>query len=183
MHTRLERALPRPGSVLSPAGAGGLLVLGLGNDILGDDAVGLHALRSAQASLRERGADAAVSFKELNAGGFDLMYEVEGYDALVVVDAWFTRDSVPGRVRVLGPEAFQPSSSVTSAHLLSLPGALALSARLGYTTPALIAAVVIEVDERCHDFGTELSADVARSVPAAAAHVVEVVEAHFAGDG
>ena len=33
----------------------------------------------------------------------DLAYEVEGYAGLLVVDAWFTAEAVPGRVRVFGP--------------------------------------------------------------------------------
>lgn len=154
-----------------------LLVLGMGNEILTDDAVGLVALARVQEELGTAADDADVTFKALNTGGLDLLYEVEGYDTLVVIDAYHASDSVPGRCRVLSAADLGPASArIDSAHLLSLPSALLLSVELGYHTPELLGIVVIDVDDRCQLFGTTLSEPVEKAVPEAVAAAIELIE-------
>jgi len=154
-----------------------LLVLGLGNDILSDDAVGLRVLERVRAELSGFTPPGGVTFKGLCTGGLDLLYEVEGYDALVVIDAYHASDSVPGRCRVLGEGDFGPASArLDSAHLLSLPPALRLPAELGYHTPELLGVAVVDVDDRCQEFGTTLSEPVARAVPVATRAALEMIE-------
>ena len=60
------------------------LVLGLGNPILGDDAVGLHVMRA----VRRIGPHLPdVEYRERCVGGLDLLFEIEGFERLVLVDA------------------------------------------------------------------------------------------------
>lgn len=157
--------------------SGRMIVLGLGNDILSDDAVGLRVLERVRAELATGRPELDVTFKALCTGGLDLLYEVEGYDSLVVIDAYHASDSVPGRCRVLGGGDLGPGSAhFDSAHLLSLPSALTLSRELGYHTPELLGVVVIDVDDRCQEFGTTLSEPVERAVPRATRAALEVIE-------
>lgn len=157
-----------------------LLVLGMGNEILSDDGVGLVILDMVEERLGDRrGGD--VVFKKMNTGGLDLIYEAEGFDRLIVVDAYFAEDAVPGRVRILGAEDLGAGSSqVDSAHLLSLPDALEVSRRLGYRTPVLDAAVVVDVGESCLIFGEELSPEIAMAAREACDIVAEMVEKRYA---
>ena len=71
------------------------LVLGLGNPLLGDDAVGLKVA----ALVRER-LDGApgVDVLEEEAGGLRLMERMTGYDRAVLVDAAVT-GGTPGTIR------------------------------------------------------------------------------------
>ena len=58
-----------------------ILVLGLGNDILGDDAVGLLAARRLRAFL-----PASVDVLEAAGGGIGLLDVLEGYDCALLLD-------------------------------------------------------------------------------------------------
>ncbi len=163
--------------------SGKLLILGMGNEILSDDAVGLVAMDMVQEQLGPEFCDDRVVFKKMNTGGLDLIYETEGFDHLIVVDAYFAEDAVPGRVRVLAAEDLGDSGTETvdSAHLLSLPGALGVSKKLGYQTPDLEAAVVVDVGENCLVFGEQLSPGIAEAAREAAGIIVEMVENHARG--
>ena len=58
-------------------------VLGLGNDLLGDDGVGLEAARAAGSTPRHPAIEVVGS----SVGGLGLLEELEGCDAAVVVEA------------------------------------------------------------------------------------------------
>ena len=62
-----------------------ILVLGLGNDILGDEAVGLLAARRLRALLPE-----SVDVVESGGGGLDLLDVLEGYDRAILLDSILT---------------------------------------------------------------------------------------------
>lgn len=154
-----------------------LLVLGLGNPILRDDSAGLIACEAARRLLAPIVESRAVTFKALCIGGFDLLYEIEGYDALIVVDAFHTEESVPGRVRTLSLEDLCAGDATSiSGHLISLPRAIELSGSLGLKTPELIAAVVIDVGAEGLEFGEDLSPRVEEAVPIAADIVCRLVK-------
>jgi len=160
-----------------PEGGRPLLVLGLGNPILSDDAVGFHVLRHARRLCAERSLDEGVAFSERCIGGLDLLFEIEGCDGLIVVDAFHSRSGDPGRVRTLTSAEMGPAELAgVQDHWLNLPGALALGRRLGSHVPTSIAAVVIDVGENCLVFGEELSPPVAAAVPTAAAAVLDLIQ-------
>ena len=152
-----------------------LLVVGIGNEIRCDDAVGLEV---ADAVAGRTSKQPRVTVKKLSAGGWQLLHEIEGYDRLVVVDAFFSRESQPGLIRVHSGEKTMPTggSNTAFAHLLSIPDALALSVTHGYHTPRLVGMVTIDVGESCLGFGTGLSPDVAAAVPGAVEAVLELLE-------
>lgn len=161
---------------------GGLLVLGLGNPIRHDDGVGIEVLRLGRERLT--GLSGRVTFRALCAGGFDLLYEVVGYDGLIIVDSLYREGSVPGRVGLLGLEDLERGdAATTSPHLLGLPSALAWSERLGYETPSFLGAVAIEVGESCMVFGEGLSEPVRAAVPAAVELLCSVVREAAARTG
>jgi len=148
----------------------------MGNEILTDDAVGLVVLSRVREELGATTADTEVTYKALNTGGLDLLYEVEGYDELLVIDAYHAADSVSGRCRVLSADDLGPATvRFDSAHLLSLPSALHISRELGYHTPELIGLIVIDVDDRCQLFGTTLSDPVEKAVPEAVTAAIDLV--------
>jgi len=73
------------------------LVLGLGNELAGDDAVGVLAARA----VREDLADAA-DVVESSASGMALIEVLAGYERAVVVDAIMTGKSAPGTITEMG---------------------------------------------------------------------------------
>ncbi len=70
-------------------------VLGIGNVLMGDDAIGPYAVRLLEARYR---LPEGVSAEDLGTPGLDLTDFVEGLDALIVVDAVSARGR-PGEIR------------------------------------------------------------------------------------
>ncbi|MDJ0763164.1 MAG: hydrogenase maturation protease [Myxococcota bacterium] len=151
----------------------------MGNEIRCDDAIGLTVLERVKHRLQNINNQQEITFLSLRTGGLDLIYELEGYDDLIVVDSYFSPSSKPGRVRILYEEDLIGALSVDSAHLISLPTALTLSKRLGYHTPRLICAVVIDVGEQCMVFGSSLTEEVAQAGNEAADRTCEIVREYL----
>ena len=143
------------------------LVLGLGNPLLGDDAVGLKVA----ALVRER-LDGApgVDVEEEEAGGLRLMERMAGYDRAVLVDAAVT-GGAPGEVRRLVPEDL-PTQRTAAAHGIDLSRALALGRQLGYPMPEEVRIVAIEAASVL-EFREDMTPAVAAAVEPAVAAVLE----------
>ena len=141
----------------------GSVVIGLGNPILGDDAVGLHV---AQALKTELAGVAGVVIKELHAGGMRVMDAIAGFERAVIVDAMCTGALRPGSVRRLEVDQLGQARNLASTHDTNLPTALALGRMLGLRMPSAVTIFGIEALE-VETFGEVLSADVRRAVPEA----------------
>ncbi len=141
----------------------GTVVIGLGNPILGDDAVGLRVARALKAELA---GVAGVVIKELHAGGLRVMDAVAGFERAVIVDAMRTGALRPGCVRRLEVGQLGQARNLASTHDTNLPTALALGRMLGLPMPREVTIFGIEALD-VETFGEELSADVRRSVPEA----------------
>jgi len=106
---------------------GRTLVAGFGNELRGDDGVGIaviHRLESAGF------ASAEVSLMEVGTGGLRLAQELlAGYDRLVVVDAMARGGSV-GTVYLLEVEVVEPVAEV-DLHLAVPSRALSVAQALG----------------------------------------------------
>lgn len=145
------------------------LVLGLGNPLLGDDAIGLRV----SAVVRERLAGrAGVEVREEEAGGLRLMEALTGYDRAVVVDAAVT-GGTPGTIRRVGPEEL-PTQRTAIAHGIDLPRALELGRALGLPMPAEVRIVAIEA-QRVLEFTTEMTPAVAAALEPAVQAVLDEV--------
>jgi hydrogenase maturation protease len=150
-----------------------MLVLGLGNPLLGDDSAGLRVVQKLRSRLSGR---PDVEVDEDYWGGLRLMERMIGFDRVVVVDAMCSA-AAPGTVRVLSPDAV-PTRHSTSAHDTDLCTALELGRRTGAKLPtrenirlvAIEAADVLAFSERCTpevDGGIERAVEVVLSLLAA----------------
>jgi hydrogenase maturation protease len=70
------------------------LVIGVGNPILADDAVGPLAVENLQKLFKKRSKN--IDFKINYSGGFDLLLEMIGYRRVLVIDSIQYRDDKPG---------------------------------------------------------------------------------------
>jgi hydrogenase maturation protease len=115
------------------------LVLGLGNDILADDAVGLLAARDLAASL-----DGPVDVRETSVHGVALLDLLTGYDRAILIDAVRTGRHPPGTVLALDPASLS-AACAPSPHYAGLPEVLALARALDLEFPSRISIVAVEV--------------------------------------
>ncbi len=145
------------------------LVLGLGNPLLGDDAVGLRVA----ALVRERlGALADVDVREEESGGLRLMEVMTGYDRAIVVDAAVT-GGAPGTIRRVGPDEL-PTQRTAIAHGIDLPRALELGRTLGLPMPAEVRVVAIAA-ESVLEFREQMTPAVTAALEPAVAAVLDEI--------
>jgi len=145
------------------------LVLGLGNPLLGDDAVGLKVA----ALVRERlDGREDVDVAEEEAGGLRLMEQMTGYDRAVLVDACLSAGA-PGTVHRVGPDEL-PTQRTAIAHGIDLPRALALGRSLGLPMPEVVRVVAIEA-ESILEFRESMTPSVAAAIEPAVAAVLEEI--------
>jgi hydrogenase maturation protease len=76
-----------------------ILIAGIGNIFLGDDAFGVEVARL----LSARPLPAGVRVSDFGIRGFDLAYALDGYDVTILVDAC-PRGGEPGSLYVIEPE-------------------------------------------------------------------------------
>lgn len=105
-----------------------VLVAGVGNVFLGDDGFGVEVARR----LAARALPEDVRVADYGIRAVHLAYDLDGYDALVLVDA-HARGDEPGTLYVLEPAAAGSSSPspVMDAHGMTPDAVLGLFATLG----------------------------------------------------
>ena len=148
------------------------LVLGLGNPILTDDGVGIHAVRALARRLNRPDVEVA----EASLGGLRLLDTAVGYDRLVLVDA-IQAGGRPGQVYRLGPNDLRSSLHAASSHDLSLPTALELGRRLGLALPEdeAITIVAVEVEDEL-TFGELCTSQVQAAIPQVVQMILKVLK-------
>jgi hydrogenase maturation protease len=73
------------------------LVLGIGNDILGDDGVGISIARE----VARRISIADVAVEETGAAGLSILELIRGYDRLIIADAILMEGNEVGKIHRL----------------------------------------------------------------------------------
>ena len=128
----LVAAVPRPA-----------VLVGLGNPVRGDDAVGLRvaeAVASLLAAQPVPGARVVTSTR----GGFELIDLLEGADRAIIVDCLDLPDAVPGRVRQLSVREVAGAARLVGSHELGLGDAVAFARLSGVAMPERIEVFAIE---------------------------------------
>lgn len=137
------------------------LVLGLGNLLLADEGVGVHAARA----FIDGGCPSDVTVLDVGTGLLDALPAIEGADRIVVVDAVEAGGS-PGSVyRIPFADIVRPEI-IASMHGFDLSRVLALAGR--HEAPEV---VVIGVEPERIEWSLELSPAVAAALPAVLAAV------------
>ncbi len=119
------------------------LVLGIGNDILMDDGVGPRVVRKLEESFPLEG----VEYSNITLGGLDIVEYINGYEAVVFVDAIKTRGGVPGDVYEFTPADFKETLHLTNLHDISFLTALELGKQLDFDIPKDVYIFAVEIIE------------------------------------
>ena len=136
------------------------LILGLGNDILTDDAVGLVAARQLAVRFAE---DPFVHVRETMEMGLALLDYIVGYDRVILLDAIRTGRAVPGSIHKLDDEELQSIQGPTP-HFLGVGETLALGRQLGLAMPERVTILAVEIEDP-FTLGTEMTSAVREAVP------------------
>lgn len=119
------------------------LVVGIGNEDRGDDAIGAQVVRALLARWDGAGRP-GVDVRSLRGDGLALLDAFQGYERLVVVDAT-APDGAPGTVRCFRSAHALCGTTTPSTHGWSVAEALALGDVLG-SLPRRVVIVGVEAE-------------------------------------
>jgi hydrogenase maturation protease len=142
------------------------LVLGLGNELLGDDGIGIVAARALRGSFP---ADAGVEVVESQLAGLALLDLFLGYDRAIVIDGIRTGRRPPGEVVELTAADLDPVVA-PSPHYAGLPEMFAVARRLDLHFPADVRILAVETEDPW-SIGRGLTDAVRRALPDIVARV------------
>jgi len=146
------------------------LVLGLGNDILADDAVGILAARALKADLA-----GIADVVETAEHGVALLDYFLGYDRAVLIDAIQTGEHAPGTILDIDPNSLS-AVYAPSPHYAGLPELIALAREMQLDFPRQFRIFAVEVAD-ARTLGGPMTPAVRRAVPALCARVRAAVNA------
>lgn len=154
-----------------------ILVAGIGNIFLGDDAFGVEVV----SRLAAKGLPEGVEVVDFGIRGLDLTYALlDGYDMAILVDA-MPRGQPPGTVYILAPETedVEADDSVDvliEAHSLDPTKVLRLVQRMGGRIDRLLLVGCEPSPVDVDDMREGLSEAVAGAVDEAVKVVLELIE-------
>jgi hydrogenase maturation protease len=143
------------------------LLLGLGNELYGDDGVGICVVRKLKEEVRKKKKLAAqmldVEIEECSLSGLALLDVIIGYDRLVLVDTIKRKAPSPGRIHLLEETEIRAIPG-PSPHYVSVPQTIALGKKLGLYMPSRIQIVGIEA-KNIYRLGERLSQEMKAKLP------------------
>lgn len=103
-----------------------MLILGIGNLLMGDEGVGVHAVRALEGLTLPPG----IAVLDGGTGGFHLLELFDKHRHMILIDATLD-DRAPGTVRVLRPKFASDFPRSLSAHDIGLRDLIESAALLG----------------------------------------------------
>ena len=148
-----------------------ILVLGLGNLVMTDDALGSQTIMGLEKQFQ---FPEQVSLVDGGTLGLDLLPRLEGIEKLLVIDA-LQMGAEPGSVfRIEGEDVPRAFANKLSVHQMGLQDLLAVAELQGYLPKTL---VVWGAQSECIEMGMEMSSSVATAMGQVIAGVVQELTA------
>ncbi|MBS7250348.1 MAG: hydrogenase maturation protease [Candidatus Freyarchaeota archaeon] len=146
-----------------------ILIIGVGNLLLGDEGVGVHVVED----LMEMSLPSGVEVVDGGTGGISILNLMEGADKVIIVDA-VLGGGAPGEIYVMGMGRLMDGRiKFFSLHELDLLSALRIGKELGKLPPEL---VLVGVEPKNYEeFSTELSPEVRAAVPKVIKVILELL--------
>ncbi len=139
---------------------GKALIMGLGNEILTDDGIGIKLVRD----LEKRVHKSSFDFKNASCGGLEIIEMMEGYKSMIMIDAIKTSGGIPGKIYHFTPSHFRQSMHVSNFHDISFITALKFGRESGLKLPDQINIIAIEIVEAM-TFSDRLSSALEKKYP------------------
>jgi hydrogenase maturation protease len=143
-----------------------LLILGLGNDLLTDDAIGLRVVRALRPELARL---PAIGLQETTEMGLALLDHLTGWAAAFIVDSAQTGCAEPGLVHELDASAWRQLTGA-SPHFLGVGETLALGRQLGLPMPESVRIFAVETQDP-FTLGTRMTPPLEAALPGIVASI------------
>lgn len=147
-----------------------LLVLGLGNEMLKDDAVGIRTAQKLEGVLPPD-----VEVRSTSSFGLALLDELIGREKVLIIDSYVPQEFVGSEIQECNLEEVGESES-TSPHFVGLGEVREIMRKLGLGFPSKVHILAIPVSDPI-TFSYEMSPAVAARLDDAVARARRIVEA------
>lgn len=152
------------------------LVLGLGNDILCDDGVGIYIANGVAEQLKARAIpNSDIEVKTAMLAGFNLLDLLTGYDRVILIDAIKTNTGKVGEIYQLTPDSFKTTPRLFSFHDIDFLTALELAKQLQMPMPSEIKIFAIQVQDT-ETLSETCTSEVAATIPQVIDLVLKALE-------
>jgi len=133
------------------------LILGVGNLLLKDEGVGIHAIQA----LEKENLPPDVTLLDGGTGGLHLLNWLQDYDRIIMIDATLDNNP-PGTIRLIHPRYASDFPPLMSAHEIGLRDMIEAMSLTG-NLPEIRLIVVSAAD--INEVGTELSPEIQAVLP------------------
>ena len=145
-----------------------ILILGVGNILLQDEGVGIHAIRK----MEEMDWPDHVKLLDGGTGGFHMLSILQEYKTIIMIDAALDNDP-PGTIKVLEPKFSKDFPRALSSHDIGLKDLLDSANLLGPLPKIHLIAVTIKPQQ---DLEIELSDEFSKLLPEIIIKVKEILQ-------
>ena len=145
-----------------------ILVLGLGNDLLKDDAVGIRVAERLQGAFPED-----VEVRSTSLFGLSLLDELIGREKVLLIDSYLPEEFVGSEIQERNLDSVG-DAQCTSPHFVGLGEIREIMRALGLDFPRAVRILAIPVSDPI-TFSTEMTPAVAALVDEAASRAREIV--------
>jgi hydrogenase maturation protease len=143
-----------------------ILILGIGNYLMGDEGVGVHVANR----LQQQSLPCGVDVVDGGTGGFHLLGYFEGYETVILVDA--TLDNNPlGTIRLIRPRFAHDFPKAMSTHDIGLKDMVSALQLLDKMPDIHLFVVSIE---SLQQQGIELTEPVEKAIPGLMIKILEL---------
>jgi len=119
-----------------------ILVLGLGNEVLGDEAIGLKIVDDLKLSYTSPG----LEYIKAANGGLEILDSINDYRELVIIDTISTNSGRPGDIRYFTPDDYRETLHLSSEHDTNFLTAIKTGEILGFKIPRNIDILAVEIN-------------------------------------
>jgi hydrogenase maturation protease len=117
-----------------------IIILGLGNEYISDDGIGIHAIRE----FKKHVSSDNYTTEELTSGGIELIDYLSGYEKAIIVDTGSNKSGTIYRYKQTTDEEVM---KVKSSHQIDLPQIIGLAKVLGIAIPDEIIVYGVEAKD------------------------------------
>lgn len=145
------------------------LIIGIGNEYCGNDAIGILIARQLKDNLQD------WDLKTGAFSGINFLEEIEGYDSIVVIDSLYKPDMPDGEVIELKIEDFAGVKSFSYIHSLNLASAIELGRHLELKLPDNIRIFGITINKR-GEIGQEIDQSLKAKIKIIVKEIIKKIE-------
>ena len=144
-----------------------ILVLGIGNVLMGDEGVGVHAIKE----LEKKTWPESVHFLDGGTGGFHLLEYLKHYKKIIMIDA--TMDGQPpGTLRLIKPKFSSDFPQALSAHDIGIKDLVESAALLDHMPEVHLITVSVATIQPMQ---LEMSTEIKEAIPKVIQSVSEIL--------